>query len=101
MDGVLADPAVQLRVEQVDSYSSTVSVAGWTDQRSNDYFKVRSEALRRTRLVLDALDAPEHTPSSVAPALTEPLHDTTPDDALNAQVEEERRVTDERDLLKP
>jgi small conductance mechanosensitive channel len=101
MDGVLADPRVQLRVEQIDSYSSTLSVAGWVDQRSNDYFKVRSEALRRTRLVLDALDAPEHAPSSVAPALTAPLHDTTPDDALNAQVEEERRVTDERDLLKP
>lgn len=99
MEGVLRDPAPQMRVERVAPELTELRVVGWVDQRSFDFAKVRSEAMRRARVVLDGLDAPERAPSLVPEALDEPLHDVAPDEALTAQVEEERRRSDERDLL--
>lgn len=98
-EGVMDEPAPNLRVERITPYRTEVRVVGWVDQRSFDFGKVRSEAMRRARVVLDSLDTPERAPSLVPEALEQPLHDVQPDESLTAQVDEERRATDERDLL--
>lgn len=53
MNGALADPFPFMRVENVGEFGVEVRFFGWMDQRLNDYFKVKSEAIRIVKVALD------------------------------------------------
>ena len=61
MEGVLAEPAPFMIVEELGDYNVLVRFFGWIDQRKADFAKVRGEAIRRVKLALDeaGLDMPE------------------------------------------
>lgn len=123
MEGVLAGPAPWSRVRGVGESGVLVVWSGWVDQDRFDFLKVRSEALR---LVLEALtDAgvamppperrvrlvrerapdeeagpPEDAPRDRAEDAIEPgQQDVSLDHTLDAQIDADRRASDEEDLL--
>lgn len=53
MSEILPSPAPQCLVEALGDWSVVLNISGWTDQRSCDFLKVRSEAIR---LVKEAFD---------------------------------------------
>lgn len=61
MDGVLADPPPWAYIKSLGDSNVQVRYLGWVDQRSHDFLKVKSEAIRRTKLALEAagMDLPE------------------------------------------
>ena len=126
MVGVLDDPTPTARVVEVGDSWVALRWHGWMDQREADFGKVRSEA---TRLVLERLGAegvatppPEYRVHVVGDAgavdagteegdgvaatgQDEPprpparQQDVSPDRTLDEQIEEDRRSSDEPDLL--
>lgn len=61
--GVLADPPPQALVEALGESNVVIRLIGWVDQRTADFLKVRSEAIRRVKEALDAagISLPEPT----------------------------------------
>lgn len=61
--GVIADPAPTAFFQQIGESTVDLTVAGWLDQRTHDFFRTRSEAIRVTLAqVLEAgIDLPEPT----------------------------------------
>lgn len=61
--GVLRDPAPTAFFQQIGESTVDLTVAGWLDQRTHDFFRTRSEAIRVTLAqVLEAgIDLPEPT----------------------------------------
>lgn len=59
--GVQAEPASTAQIEALGDSNVQVRYFGWVDQRAADYFKTRSEALRRVKVALEAagVDLPE------------------------------------------
>lgn len=121
MTGVLDDPAPQAQVTALGDSTVTVQFFGWVDQRDADFFRVRSEAIRLVKLRLEdagvSLPAPEYLvhlsgapgegPATAAPgeareetrAETREQADVSPDHTVERQIEEDRRASDEEDLL--
>lgn len=120
MEGVLDDPAPEALVVELGDSWVTVRFMGWVDQRSAEFARVRSEAIRLIKLRLEAagvsLPSPEYLvrltggpagveppPPEVRPAapasIEEAQADVSVDDAVDRQIEEERRVSDEENLL--
>jgi small conductance mechanosensitive channel len=113
MRGVAGEPAPFSRVELLGDWSVQVKFFGWVDQREFDWFKVRSEAIRRVKLALD--DAGVDMPVPVqrvellqpgAPAATAgpsagglPGHEIEVDHSLERQIEADREHAEEADLL--
>lgn len=91
MAGVMADPPPFGRVEQLGDSTVTVRFHGWVDQRSADFFKVRSEALRLVKTALDAegIEMPEPTYRILTRALPEPREPVGAPTAGPAEVERE------------
>ena len=56
MTGVMNDPTPFARVEELGDFNVIVKFFGWVDQRSADYYKVRSEAVRLVKAALDEAD---------------------------------------------
>lgn len=63
LPGVLSDPAPQAFVEALGDWAVIVRYTGWIDQRTTDFLKLRSEAIRRVKEALDAagISLPEPT----------------------------------------
>ncbi len=114
MEGVLDDPAPAARLTELGESWVTFLVTGWLDQRRVDFLKVRSQALRRVKEALDdagvsmpppeyrvVLDRGERRAEGrpPGPVREEPSEDVDPDPTLDRQIEEDRRSSDEEDLL--
>jgi small-conductance mechanosensitive channel len=105
VDGVLSSPPPSALYESVESSALKLTVAGWMDQSSHDFLRVRSEAIRMviTRLGesrakgpepadrLHAVPEPERieAPSRTPTTATEGM-DTARDASLNRVVKQER-----------
>ncbi|HSM15535.1 MAG TPA: mechanosensitive ion channel family protein [Gemmatimonadales bacterium] len=120
MDGVLADPPPEALVVAIGESSVTMRSMAWVDQREADFLRVRSEAIRSVKKELEekgfTLPSPEYvirlqrdpqsksaTAAAAAPAQDRPARtvpaDVSVDRAVDEQIEVERRVSDEDDLL--
>jgi small-conductance mechanosensitive channel len=114
MDGVLGDPAPQALVTALGDSWVTLRFTGWVDQRRHEFGRVRSEAIRLTKSALEragvTLPSPEYlvrwtrdgeaSAVSAAAGTPAPMEgDVSVDDAVDRQIEEERRSGDEDDLL--
>ncbi len=108
VDGVLSDPPPVALYENVGDSAVVLTVAGWMDQSSHDFLRVRSEAIRvvLTKMGAAGVDLPEPTVRlRRAPSPSRPSMDATPaiatgrDRSLNRVVEQERIRT--QDILEP
>lgn len=118
MEGVLDDPSPEALVTALGDSWVTVRFLGWVDQRRADFARVRSEAIRLTKLRLESagvsLPSPEYLvrmrqesegppsgpPDRPGPAPAEEAQaDVSVDDAVDRQIEEERRASGEENLL--
>ncbi len=108
VDGVLSDPPPVALYESVGDSAVVLTVAGWMDQSSHDFLRVRSEAIRvvLTKMGAAGVDLPEPTVRlRRAPSPGRPSVDATPaiatgrDRSLNRVVEQERNRT--QDILEP
>jgi small conductance mechanosensitive channel len=113
VDGVLSEPPPTALYESVGDSAVNMVVAGWMDQASHDFLRVRSEAIRvvLTQMGAADVDLPETTvrlrtfpetaeAADATPAITPPPRAgiaTTPDHSLNRVVKQER--TGKSDLL--
>ncbi|MFW6235628.1 MAG: BON domain-containing protein [Desulfovibrionales bacterium] len=61
MKGVLDDPGPSMQVSQIGDFSIVVKFQGWVDQRTADFIKVRSEAIRLVKTAFDqaGIEMPE------------------------------------------
>lgn len=123
---VLDTPEPQARVMEVGDSNIVIRFLGWVDQREADWFKARSRAIPavkdalessgfalpepiyRVRLdgqmpaVLDAAATeaePSRPPVRKPAVMVSHSTDTSPETEVAQMVEQERRVTGERDLL--
>lgn len=108
--GVLAEPPPFARVEELGDSAVLVRFHAWIDQRHTDWYKARSECVRRVKLALEHADIelPEPTyrvklseadrPAARAPSPETPPTDVSTDDYLDRQVRAERSQQ-EGDLL--
>lgn len=123
MAGVLSDPPPDGLISGYGNGTTELRFFGWVDQRQADFGRVQSEAFRLIKRALDdagiATPSPEYrvalsgerlsgspvTPPAPAPrpaptdAEAEEQRDVSVDRALDEQIEEERRKTDQEDLL--
>ena len=122
VEGVMAEPAPFMIVEELGDYNVLVRFFGWVDQRQADFAKVRGAAIRRVKLSLDDadLDMPEPvqtirlqqigthpTEADKASArLAESAReqeakivDVSPDTQLDGQIREDLSTADEPNLL--
>ena len=106
VDGVLIDPPPTALYENVGDSTLTLVVAGWMDQTTHDFLRVRSEAIRvvMTKMGEAKVDLPEPTlrlrpfPGSAEAGEETPAPSpesppgiaTTPDRSLNQAVQRER-----------
>lgn len=80
MEGVLAEPAPFMIVEELGDYNVLVRFFGWIDQRKADFAKVRGEAIRRVKLVLD--EAGVDMPAPVQSVQLQKVGTTTPPETM-------------------
>ncbi len=116
MPGVRNEPAPQALVMGVGDSSVTIRVLAWMDRREAEFERVRSEAIRMVKRRLEdagvTLPSPEYlvrmvsdpTPDTAAAESAMPEKEVTQadvsvDDAVDRQIEVDRRVSDEADLL--
>jgi small-conductance mechanosensitive channel len=122
--GIVESPPPFSRVESLDDWSVSVHFFAWMDQRGHDFGKVRSEAIRRTKVEFDAAGIDMPSPSygvtvarsGVAPAVpprrpaaegtqaTEvtaatTAHEVEVDFYLEQQIADDRQRSSETDLL--
>ena len=118
-DVILDDPEPNSSVEELGDSTVVVAFYGWIDQREYDWARVKSEALRRLKRVLDAagIEMPEPTyrvltaelaeereeeedrMARAARELEQPGMDIEAEPGLDDQIEEDRQQSDEPDLL--
>lgn len=114
MEGVLTDPPPETQVIAIGDSSVTLRSMAWVDQRKAEFVRVRSEAIRLVKTRLEeaglTLPSPEYlirmqpAVESKAAASSKPLAsteqaDVSVDHSVDAQIEVERRGSDEEDLL--
>lgn len=127
MDGVLSDPKPDGLISGYGNGTTELRFFGWVDQRQAEFGRVQSEAFRLIKRALDeagiATPSPEYrvslagtvpreTPGARPPPRPEPAaasptgeeaateqRDVSVDRALDEQIEEERRKTDQENLL--
>ncbi len=114
--GVIGEPAPLGVIEQLGDSNVALRFYAWIDQRETDYFKARSECIRRVKTALEAagVDMPEPifrvhlsegqaAPSPARAAATRPRRqpeaaaDVAPDDHIDRQIAAEAR--DDHNLL--
>ncbi|GJM22081.1 MAG: mechanosensitive ion channel protein MscS [Planctomycetota bacterium] len=130
LPGILDDPMPLALVEALGDSNVAIRFYGWIDQRERDFGKVKSQAIRLVKTVLDEHEiempsptydinlhrvvrgeatrdeGPSHVDSSsrkrIAEALSEAqLDDTSPDTEIEEQIEAEKATSQEEDLLEP
>ncbi|MCW9059961.1 MAG: mechanosensitive ion channel [Gammaproteobacteria bacterium] len=126
MKGILPDPRPQVLISELGDSTVQLSFLAWIDQRETDFLKARSEAIRLVKAAFDAAgiempepiyrihlrDAaslkagegaearPEPAPPSRPAAAAAEASDVTVDHAIDEQVAEDLRISDEENLLK-
>lgn len=117
IDGVMDTPPPRAYIISLGDSSVQLRFHGWVDQRSHDFLLVKSEAIRRVKLALEAadMDLPEpiyrvqlseHAPTQQTTATRktahrEPTIDTRVQTDLEPQIEHDQRIRGEVDLLDP
>lgn len=125
MEGILSDPPPQAFVMALGASTVTMRFMAWIDQRTTDWFRIQSEAIRMVKSRLEAeglslpspeflvqvegvqetplrITRPSGRPAGEAPAPAKeptPQGDVSVDHALDRQIEEDRKATEEPDLL--
>jgi small conductance mechanosensitive channel len=126
MKGILPDPRPQVLISELGDSTVQLSFLAWIDQRETDFLKARSEAIRLVKAAFDAAgiempepiyrihlrDAaslkpgeggearPEPAPTPREAAATAEASDVTVDHAIDEQVAEDLRTSEEENLLK-
>ena len=128
IEGVMNDPPPRAFIQSLGDSNVQLRYRGWVDQRTHDFWMVRSEAIRHVKLALEAagMDMPEpiyrvQLTQAAAPA-SKPAHENdaerpaqpTPgrrpvasapavdlrvNNELQPQIEQERQARDETNLL--
>lgn len=122
MNGVMEDPGPFMRIVELGDFNVIVQFFGWVDQRSADFLKVNSEAIRLIKAALDkaGVEMPEPIqtvrvrevapPETVEPPVKKPIPkefveqevkkaDVSVDRQLDEQIEEDVATSDEKNLL--
>lgn len=110
MEGVLDDPPPQAIVTNLADSTVTMEVSGWIDQSQVDWARARGEAIRLVKTAIEraglTLPSPEFllrmqeaVPSPSAPPVVPLASDVEVDRSLDAQIEVDRVVSDEDNLL--
>lgn len=122
MNGVMEDPGPFMRIVELGDFNVIVQFFGWVDQRSADFLKVNSEAIRLIKAALDkaGIEMPEPIqtvrvrevapPETVEPPVKKPVPkefveqevkkaDVSVDRQLDEQIEEDMATSDEKNLL--
>ncbi len=111
MEGVMEDPGPNVRLDGFADYSMTLHMYGWVDQSQYDFGKVKSEAVRSVKRVLDEAGVEMPNPISqvlmqrVAPKIQAPkakesavpAHDLEVSKEIEEQIDQE--VQEGEDLL--
>jgi small-conductance mechanosensitive channel len=110
MEGILDDPGPQAIVTDLGDSTVAIEVSGWIDQSQVDWMRARGEAIRLVKTAIEdaglTLPSPEYllrmeeaTPTVPAPTPEPRASDVAVDRSLDAQIEVDRVVSDEEDLL--
>ena len=122
MKGVMDEPAPAGVVHELAASTVTLRYFGWVDRREADFLRVRGEALRLVKTALDdagvSMPSPEYRVAlrgeappgpapgrdargpAPAPGLVEAeQRDVSVDTTIDEQIEEDRELADEPDLL--
>lgn len=126
LDFVLNDPGPDAWIEDIGDSNVVLTFTGWIDQNVTGFLKARSEAVRLVKLALEgsgfslpeptyrlhfdnaapltgakgtkaATPSPSKTPAAREESTT--ANDTSPDEAVNKKIEEERTLGTRGDLL--
>jgi small conductance mechanosensitive channel len=107
--GVATEPAPFARVEELADSSITIQFFAWVDQRAADWYKVRSEGVRRVKVALERAGVVLPVPSFRIE--TEALRQKPPaegeheacevgiDDVIDRQIRTQMLQSDEENLL--
>ena len=126
-EGVMTDPPPRAFIQTLGDSNVQLRYRGWVDQRTHDFWMVRSEAIRRVKLALEAadMDMPEpiyrvQLTEAVAHATPAPQNAAKPpvqrrrgrsplvsglavdlrvNNELQPQIDQERQARDETNLL--
>lgn len=126
LDAVLKEPAPLVLVHELADWSVVLWIAGWVDQRSHDFLKTRSEAVRLVKTGFDAAGIEMPVPMSTVRTVSDetampppstpeaaPLvahdvglraamaADTAKDDALGRKAAADRSQAEASNLLRP
>ncbi len=124
VDGVLSTPPPRAFINSLGDSSVQMSFHAWVDQRTHDFLRVKSEAIRRTKLAMESadMDMPEpiyrvqiserkDRPPAEArqarekmareDASMQPAMDTRANADLTTQIDIDRQVNASEDLLDP
>jgi len=117
VDGVMADPPPRAYISALGDSNVQVAFYGWVDQTSHDFKGVRSEAIRRVKLALEAagMDMPEpiyrvqlteHSPEAKLPPASSVSQrgnavDTRVTRDITRQIEAEQSLQPKMNLLDP
>lgn len=119
MEGVMGEPPPRSTVRELGDSWVMLDFFGWVDQESADFARVRSEAIRLVKQALEDAGVtmpspeygvvlqeaassgpePEAPPERTPPPEPPGQRDVSVDRALDEQIEEDRRLSDEPDLL--
>lgn len=111
IDGVIAKPPPRALIAALGDSNVQVRFHGWVDQRSHDFLLVKSEAIRRVKLALEAagMDMPEpiyrvqmseHKPAAASARKKPPSADAVPRDAIDTRVKDDLDPQIDSDLDK-
>lgn len=124
LDGVLESPPPKSFIVSLGDSSVQLRFRGWVDQRERDFWMVRSEAIRKVKLALEAadMDMPEptyrlqisagaellpglpsaptqHKPTTPQAPSEADAPDTRADFELEEQIDRDRQLSDSANLL--
>jgi small-conductance mechanosensitive channel len=96
LKGVLPDPGPFMRIEELGDFAVKVRFFAWIDQRSADFFKVRSEAIRLVKEAFDeaGIEMPFPTQVQYVFVRPEPHEEPIPESEAVAQIEAEAATAD-------
>ncbi len=114
--GVVADPPPFVRVEELGDSNVVVRLHGWVDQSKADWYKVRSEAVRRAKVAFEGADidmpipmqrlqieaapaAPAVEPRPALRTVDDGASEVAPDNVLMRQIAGDKRADHGDDLL--
>jgi small-conductance mechanosensitive channel len=108
IDGVIAKPPPRALIAALGDSNVQVRFHGWVDQRSHDFLLVKSEAIRRVKLALEAagMDMPEpiyrvqmseHKPAAANARKKPPSADPVPRDTIDTRVKDDLDPQIDRD----